>query len=135
MDKLRHIPPLDHTAFLALAGSARLLISDSDGVLEECTILKKPVIILHDSTGRPEAVFAGFAVRAVRGEIIEKALDILADEYLSVNLKSVASPFGDGRATARIVTIAAAMARGEIPPFTNLDHDFRLGYELPFMDR
>ena len=61
LDRLRATPPVDHQTFLGLAMHARLLVSDSGGVQEEATVLKKPLIVIRNSTERPEAVEAGFA--------------------------------------------------------------------------
>ena len=53
LDRLRPIPPADHRTFLSLARHARLLVSDSGGVQEECTVLKRPLIVVRNSTERP----------------------------------------------------------------------------------
>ena len=61
LDRLQIIPPADHRTFLRLARHARLIVSDSGGVQEECTVLKRPLIAIRNSTERPEAIDAGFA--------------------------------------------------------------------------
>src|SRR5580693_6676637 len=61
LDRLRVVPPADHRTFLGLARHARLLVSDSGGVQEECTVLKRPLIVVRNSTERPESIEAGFA--------------------------------------------------------------------------
>ncbi|GAB2710838.1 non-hydrolyzing UDP-N-acetylglucosamine 2-epimerase [Kitasatospora kifunensis] len=133
IDRLRPVLPLDRTTFLTLARSARLLISDSGGVLEECTILKKPLVVVRKSTERPEAISTGFAVRVTADEgILDQVSRILADPGLCEVLKRVPSPYGDGKATERIAGIATAMVRGEMPPFTDLD-SLGLEYEQPYV--
>ena len=61
LDRLRTVPPADHRTFLGLATHARLIVSDSGGVQEECTVLKRPLIVVRNSTERPESIEAGFA--------------------------------------------------------------------------
>ena len=56
LDRLQAIPPVDHRTFLGLARQARLIVSDSGGVQEECTVLKRPLIVVRNSTERPEAL-------------------------------------------------------------------------------
>jgi UDP-N-acetylglucosamine 2-epimerase (non-hydrolysing) len=109
LDRLRLIPPVDHQTFLGLARLARLLVSDSGGVQEECTILKKPLIVVRNSTERPEAIAAGFAHLVQPGPAIgDLGRDLIADDSLPGRLAGLPCPFGDGRASERI---AAAVQR------------------------
>ncbi|MFB7125937.1 UDP-N-acetyl glucosamine 2-epimerase [Kitasatospora sp. NPDC056273] len=102
--RLRRIEPLDHAGFLALARHCRLLVSDSGGVQEECTVLKRPLVVVRNSTERPEAVRAGFARLARPGHELARALrELLADEAVGERLAQLPSPYGDGRASAEIV--------------------------------
>jgi UDP-N-acetylglucosamine 2-epimerase (non-hydrolysing) len=103
LDRLRVIPPLDHRAFLGLAQLARLLVSDSGGVQEECTVLKRPLIVVRNSTERPEAVLAGFAHLVRPGPRLgELGRELSADTGLAARLARLPCPFGDGRASERI---------------------------------
>jgi UDP-N-acetylglucosamine 2-epimerase (non-hydrolysing) len=109
LDRLRVLPPADHATFLALASLARLLVSDSGGVQEECTVLKRPLIVVRNSTERPESVRAGFAHLVRPGPRIgELGRELLADRGLRERLAAIPSPFGDGLASERV----AAVARG-----------------------
>ncbi|MFE7531601.1 UDP-N-acetyl glucosamine 2-epimerase [Kitasatospora sp. NPDC057542] len=102
--RLRRIEPLDHAGFLALARHCRLLVSDSGGVQEECTVLKRPLVVVRNSTERPEAVRAGFARLARPGHELGRALrDLLADEAATERLAHLPSPYGTGQASAEIV--------------------------------
>jgi UDP-N-acetylglucosamine 2-epimerase (non-hydrolysing) len=102
--------PLDHAEFLAAAADAALLISDSGGVQEECTVLKKPLIVVRSSTERPEAIEAGFAHLVPPGpEIGARARALLADRQLAQRLRRTASPYGGDDAAARIVSAATAL--------------------------
>jgi UDP-N-acetylglucosamine 2-epimerase (non-hydrolysing) len=109
LDRLRVIPPADHRTFLGLASMARLLVSDSGGIQEECTVLKRPLIVVRNSTERPESVQAGFAHLIQPGPLLgDLGRALIADQDLVRRLATRPCPFGDGRASARI----AACARG-----------------------
>lgn len=99
------IPPLGYFDFLALMKNCRIILTDSGGIQEEATTpcIRKPVLVLRLSTERPEAVEAGFAkVVGVDKKTILKALSESLNE--NSNLPSN-SPFGDGKASQRIVKI------------------------------
>ncbi len=108
-------PAAGHREFLSLATAATLLISDSGGVQEECTVLGKPLLVVRRSTERPEAQEAGFA-RLVTPEqdIAAVAREVLAEgPGLEAKLRATPSPYGDGRAGERIAAIACRIADGE----------------------
>lgn len=112
LDRLTILPPVDHETFLGLASQARLLISDSGGIQEECTVLKRPLIVVRNSTERPEAIESGFAWLVRPGPRIgELGRDLLADDALLTRLTNVPSPFGDGRASERIAVLAQRFLR------------------------
>lgn len=103
-------PPVDHAAFLRLARDADLLVSDSGGVQEECTVLKKPLLVVRRSTERPESIAAGFARLVPAGpELVRNARELLADEALAARLQGTPSPYGDGTAARRIVAATRAL--------------------------
>ena len=103
LDRLRPIPPADHRTFLSLARHARLLVSDSGGVQEECTVLKRPLIVVRNSTERPESIDAGFAHLVQPGHAIgDLGRKLINDSGLSERLAAIPSPFGDGKASERI---------------------------------
>ncbi|GAA5162897.1 MULTISPECIES: non-hydrolyzing UDP-N-acetylglucosamine 2-epimerase [Amycolatopsis] len=104
LDGLAVTDPLGPSEFLGLAAHAALLISDSGGVQEECTVLKRPLIVVRRSTERPEAM-RDFAVLVAPGPLISKTAGEWLDELpeLHTRLARAASPFGDGHASARIV--------------------------------
>jgi UDP-N-acetylglucosamine 2-epimerase (non-hydrolysing) len=109
LDRLRVLPPADHRTFLGLASQARLLVSDSGGVQEECTVLKRPLIVVRNSTERPESVAAGFAHLVQPGPAIgDLGRELIADAGLALRLAAIPCPYGDGKASQRI----AACARG-----------------------
>jgi UDP-N-acetylglucosamine 2-epimerase (non-hydrolysing) len=109
LDRLRPVPAADHRTFLALARHARLLVSDSGGVQEECTVLKQPLIVVRNSTERPESIDAGFAHLVPPGPAIgDLGRQLIGDKELSQRLAAIPCPYGDGQASERI----AALARG-----------------------
>ncbi|WP_369228694.1 non-hydrolyzing UDP-N-acetylglucosamine 2-epimerase (plasmid) [Streptomyces sp. R39] len=125
LSRLHCIPPLDHSAFLALTSNARLLISDSGGIQEECTIIKKPLIVVRKNTERPETIATGFAVRVRhKHEISEEITRILLNPDLVSALAGRPCPFGDGKASERIAEIALAMAEGTAPPYGETGDEF-----------
>lgn len=112
LDRLSPVAPLGYRDFLALADHARLLVSDSGGIQEECTVLKKPLIVVRTSTERPEAVEAGFAGLCEAGRDIGETCErLLADPDLPARLSSTPSPYGDGRASERIAALLRSFVR------------------------
>ncbi|MCI5189477.1 MAG: UDP-N-acetylglucosamine 2-epimerase (non-hydrolyzing) [Candidatus Electrothrix sp. AS4_5] len=99
------IPPLDYAPFVQAMAQARLILTDSGGVQEEAPSLGKPVLVMRESTERPEAVEAG-TVRLVGTDkelIIRETERLLTDEDAYQSMASKSNPYGDGRAAARIV--------------------------------
>lgn len=101
--RVGHTSPLSHPHYLALAREARMLISDSGGLQEDCTVFKKPLLVVRESTERPESVSAGFA-RLVPGRhgFYSMAQQMLDDRDLPARLAATPSPYGDGRAGEHI---------------------------------
>jgi UDP-N-acetylglucosamine 2-epimerase (non-hydrolysing) len=98
------LKPLGSAMFLALAKHAALLISDSGGVQEECTVLKRPLIAVRRSTERPEALRHFAELMEPTTQIGTTAIEWLADRAtLLQDLATRPSPYGDGTASARIV--------------------------------
>jgi UDP-N-acetylglucosamine 2-epimerase (non-hydrolysing) len=109
LDRLRPVPPADHRTFLGLARHARLLVSDSGGVQEECTVLKRPLIVVRNSTERPESIEAGFAHLVQPGPVIsDLGRQLIGDDGLSERLKTIPCPYGDGKASERIAALLQA---------------------------
>jgi UDP-N-acetylglucosamine 2-epimerase (non-hydrolysing) len=112
LDRLHVIPPADHRTFLGLASLARLLVSDSGGVQEECTVLKRPLIVVRNSTERPESIAAGFAHLVRPGpQLGDLGRHLIADRGLARRLAAIPCPFGDGLASERIAGHARAFRR------------------------
>jgi UDP-N-acetylglucosamine 2-epimerase (non-hydrolysing) len=112
LDRLQPLPPADHRTFLALARQARLLVSDSGGVQEECTVIKRPLIVVRNSTERPESIEAGFAHLVQPGSAIsDLGRQLIGDDGLSERLASIPCPYGDGKASERIAALLQAYLR------------------------
>lgn len=111
-DRLFVVGSVPHHEFLRLARSASLLVSDSGGLQEECTVLKKPLLVVRRSTERPESIDAGFAQLLTPGKSISHAANHLLIGNREQVLASVPSPYGDGMASNRIAAIAVGLADG-----------------------
>ena len=99
------IEPAPYPEFVWLMDRAKLILTDSGGVQEEAPSLGKPVIVMRDTTERPEAVEAG-AVRLVgtsERAIIENVAELLTDEFAYGRCQIRDNPYGDGKAAQRIV--------------------------------
>ena len=99
--------PVSYPEFVWLMDRCTLILSDSGGVQEEAPSLKKPVLVMRDTTERPEAVEAG-AVRLVGTSperIIHWVTDLLQDENLYRQHQVQKNPYGDGQAAERIVDL------------------------------
>lgn len=108
-DRIILCDPIDYPDFVWAINKCKLILSDSGGVQEEATALRKPVLILRDVTERPEAISSGSGILVGTDEcrIIEEAKKLLSsvDEYLAVQRRCETNPFGDGKASARIADI------------------------------
>ncbi|XCN73095.1 MAG: UDP-N-acetylglucosamine 2-epimerase (non-hydrolyzing) [Candidatus Electrothrix aestuarii] len=101
------IPPLDYAPFVQAMAQSRLILTDSGGVQEEAPSLGKPVLVMRESTERPEAVESG-TVRLVgtnKELIIQETERLLTDEQAYQSMAGKSNPYGDGQAAARIVKV------------------------------
>lgn len=105
--RVRLIDPPDYFDFLQLMKRARLILTDSGGIQEEAPSLGVPVLVLRDSTERPEGVAAGVTrlVGCDPARIIEEGTRLLTDDAAHAAMAHVANPYGDGQASARIAEI------------------------------
>ncbi|MDR2179641.1 MAG: UDP-N-acetylglucosamine 2-epimerase (non-hydrolyzing) [Synergistaceae bacterium] len=99
--------PLSYPEFVKAMNRSLFIMSDSGGVQEEASALKKPVLILRDLSERPEAVEVGTGVLVGtdRSRIQREALRLLEDVPYRRSFADRSAPFGDGNASARIVDI------------------------------
>ncbi|OII37418.1 UDP-N-acetylglucosamine 2-epimerase [Curtobacterium sp. MMLR14_010] len=111
LDGLVVLPPVGHASFIWLATRAALVVADSGGVQEECTVLKRPLVVVRRSTERPEAVDAGFARLVRPADDLAAAARGLLEDTRRHPLAEVPSPYGDGTASRRIAEVALALMR------------------------
>lgn len=99
------IAPLDYPSFVWMMMHSYLIITDSGGVQEEAPSLGKPVLVMRNTTERPEAVTAG-TVRLVGANfdsILKNANELLKNTTIYHNMAKAHNPYGDGKANERIV--------------------------------
>lgn len=104
-DRIHLIEPLDVLDFHNLASKSYFIMTDSGGVQEEAPSLGKPVLVLRDTTERPEGVRAG-TLKLVGTDPVrvkEAMAALLTDETLYRQMSQAPNPYGDGRASERIV--------------------------------
>ena len=106
------IEPLDYPHFVRLLDLCHLVLTDSGGVQEEAPSLGKPVLVMRETTERPEGVQAGTAklVGADRDRIVREVLGLLDDDAAYQAMARAHNPFGDGKAAERIADIIAGKA-------------------------
>jgi UDP-N-acetylglucosamine 2-epimerase (non-hydrolysing) len=112
LDGMTVVESAGHDEFLQLALRAELLVSDSGGVQEECTVIKKPLLVIRRSTERPESMDAGFAELITPDQDIAQAARRILSSGRAQELHDRPSPYGDGLASRRISRIAVALADG-----------------------
>ncbi len=99
------INPLDYLPFIFLMQNCKLVITDSGGIQEEAPSLGKPVLVLRNTTERPEALDAGTVklVGTSTNQIVENVENLLTSESLYTTMSKAHNPYGDGKASQRIV--------------------------------
>ena len=99
------IEPLDYLSFVYLMGKCSIVLTDSGGVQEEAPGLGKPVLVMRDTTERPEALKAGTVklVGTNREKIVNEISELLLNESYYQKMSLAQNPYGDGKACMRIV--------------------------------
>lgn len=113
------IEPVDYETFVGLMSRAYLILTDSGGLQEEAPSLDKPVLVLRRVTERPEVTALG-AARLVGTEcetIVRETVRLLEDPVAYRQMASAANPYGDGRASQRIVQAILARSKGMSEPW------------------
>lgn len=106
-DRIRLIEPLDAYDFHNFMNRSYLILTDSGGIQEEAPSLGKPVLVLRDTTERPEGIEAGTLqlVGTEREDIFRETEHLLIDEDAYAAISGIENPYGDGHASERIVNI------------------------------
>ncbi|MFS4455323.1 non-hydrolyzing UDP-N-acetylglucosamine 2-epimerase [Maribacter sp. 2304DJ31-5] len=109
IDNIKLISPLSYPSFVWLMNKSHLIITDSGGVQEEAPSLGKPVLVMRNTTERPEAVEAGTVILTGtdRYKIVSRTEHLLQDENAYRNMALQHNPYGDGKACQRIVSYLA----------------------------
>ena len=99
------IEPMAYQDFIWLMNRSKIIITDSGGVQEEAPSLGKPVLVMRDTTERPEAVEVGTVLLVGTNEdlIVSKSLDLLENRENFEKMSKLHNPYGDGLASQRIV--------------------------------
>jgi UDP-N-acetylglucosamine 2-epimerase (non-hydrolysing) len=113
---IRLLPPLEYIPFVYLLSRSDFVLTDSGGIQEEAPALGKPVLVMRDTTERPEGIDAGTArlVGTDPNQIHLEAMRLLRDRAHYDAMSRAHNPFGDGHASERILDV---LAHGnEVPP-------------------
>lgn len=113
LERVHLIEPLDYEPFANLMARSDIVLTDSGGIQEEAPALGKPVLVLRDTTERPEAVLAGTVRLVGTGyeDVLRETSRLLDDREHYRAMAEAANPYGDGQACERIVRAILA-ARG-----------------------
>lgn len=108
LDKLPNvklIKPLAYPAFIWLMAKSYLILTDSGGIQEEAPSLGKPVLVMRDTTERPEAVEAGTVkmVGTDYSKIVDSITELLEDNSVYLQMSKAHNPYGDGKASGKII--------------------------------
>ena len=105
INNIHLIEPLDYEPFVYLMSKSSIILTDSGGIQEEAPSLGKPVIVMRDTTERPEAIEAGTVklVGTDKAKIIEEVQKLLDDKEEYFNMSKAHNPYGDGKSCKRIV--------------------------------
>ena len=103
------IEPLDYPSFARLIGISEIMLTDSGGVQEEAPALGKPVLVMRETTERPEGIAAGTArlVGTDAANIVTEIFTLLDDKAAYEKMARAHNPFGDGHSARRIVELLA----------------------------
>lgn len=105
--------PLDYPSFVSALALAHIVLSDSGGVQEEAPALGKPVLVMRETTERPEGIAAGTArlVGTQSNRIVSEVERLLNDEEAYASMARAHNPFGDGKSSDRIAKLVAGARR------------------------
>ena len=107
LDRVHLIEPMDYEPFANLMGKVDIVLTDSGGIQEEAPALGKPVLVLRDTTERPEAVDAGTVklIGTAYDDVLRETNLLLDDPQHYQKMAEAANPYGDGRACERIIKV------------------------------
>ena len=106
-DRVKIIPPMEVVDFHNLLSKSHIILTDSGGIQEEAPSLGKPVLVMRDTTERPEGIEAGtLKLVGTKEEVIYREFKgLLEDQELYQKMSEASNPYGDGTASEQIVNI------------------------------
>ncbi|EQB86102.1 UDP-N-acetylglucosamine 2-epimerase (non-hydrolyzing) [Clostridium punense] len=106
-ERILLLEPIDFVDMLNLQARSHFIMSDSGGLQEECVVFHKPLVLMRDTTERPEAIEAGAVYLAGTDEsvIYDVSMKLLTDSNFYNQMATARNPFGDGKASERIAHI------------------------------
>ncbi|MDO4890669.1 MAG: UDP-N-acetylglucosamine 2-epimerase, partial [Coriobacteriaceae bacterium] len=112
-DKIRLVKPLDVLDFHNFMARSYLILTDSGGIQEEAPSLGKPVLVMRDTTERPEGLAAGTLklVGTDEDAIARECLRLIEDEAAYEAMSQASNPYGDGHASKRIAAVIASLGQ------------------------
>ncbi len=107
IDNIHLIEPLEYEQFVFLMNSSYLILTDSGGIQEEAPSLSKPVLVMRNTTERPEGIEAGVVklVGTDEDTIVKNTIELLENQVLYEKMSKSVNPYGDGKASERITKI------------------------------
>ena len=124
LSQVHLIEPMDYEPFANLMAKVDIVLTDSGGIQEEAPALGKPVLVLRDTTERPEAVAAG-TVKLIGTEyedVLRETNLLLDDAEHYQSMAEAANPYGDGRACERIIKAILSKNGYEVENFSEFTH-------------
>lgn len=105
MERVDLVEPLDYPELIKVMKNSFLILTDSGGIQEEAPTFGKPVLVLRETTERPEGIEKGVAklIGMKKGNIIDNVKNLLLDESLYFSMSRASNPYGDGKAGKRVI--------------------------------
>ena len=125
LSRVHLIEPMDYEPFANLMAKVDIVLTDSGGIQEEAPALGKPVLVLRDTTERPEAVEAGTVklVGTAYEDVLRETNRLLDDEEHYRSMAEAANPYGDGKACERIIKAILHKKGYSVENFSEFQHN------------
>ena len=125
LSRVHLIEPMDYEPFANLMAKVDIVLTDSGGIQEEAPALGKPVLVLRDTTERPEAVEAGTVklVGTAYEDVLQETNRLLDDDEHYRSMAEAANPYGDGKACERIIKAILGKNGYSVENFSEFQHN------------
>lgn len=125
LSRVHLIEPMDYEPFANLMAKVDIVLTDSGGIQEEAPALGKPVLVLRDTTERPEAVEAGTVklVGTAYDDVLQETNRLLDDDEHYRSMAEAANPYGDGKACERIIKAILRKNGYSVENFSEFQHN------------